>query len=117
MLAEFLGKLLGVQGLSVRTRWLGTRSDVLRSDQPSTEEFFFQIEKTGRGEVIFFPERSVTDPRSLEEERRLAYVGITRAQRRLYMTYAASRGQWGETWYNRRSRFVDEIPGSLAAEV
>ncbi len=71
----------------------------------------------GMEEGIFPHTRSLTDPRSLEEERRLAYVGITRAQRRLYMCYAAARGQWGETFYNRRSRFVDEIPASLVAEV
>lgn len=50
------------------------------------------------------------DPAKLEEERRLAYVAITRARRRLYLTHAESRRLFGDVQHNRRSRFVDEIP-------
>ncbi len=53
-----------------------------------------------------------TDPARLEEERRLAYVAITRARKRLYLTYAATRRTWGSTQANPRSRFVNEIPES-----
>ncbi len=50
------------------------------------------------------------DPAKLEEERRLAYVAITRARKRLFLTYAATRRTYGATQANPRSRFVDEIP-------
>lgn len=53
-----------------------------------------------------------SDPARLEEERRLAYVAITRARKRLYLTYAATRRTWGATQANPRSRFVNEIPES-----
>ncbi|MDJ1121722.1 UvrD-helicase domain-containing protein [Olsenella sp. YH-ols2217] len=52
------------------------------------------------------------DPAKLEEERRLAYVAITRARQRLYLTYAATRRTYGSTQANPRSRFVNEIPES-----
>ncbi len=50
------------------------------------------------------------DPEKLEEERRLAYVAITRARKRLFLTYAATRRTYGSTQANPRSRFVNEIP-------
>ena len=50
------------------------------------------------------------DPASLEEERRLAYVAITRAEQRLYLTYAVTRRTYGSTQANPRSRFLNEIP-------
>ncbi|WP_233546053.1 ATP-dependent helicase [Collinsella sp. AF08-23] len=50
------------------------------------------------------------DPAKLEEERRLAYVAITRARKRLFLTYAATRRTYGSTQANPRSRFVNEIP-------
>ena len=57
--------------------------------------------------------RSMTDQAELEEERRLAYVGITRAQQRLYLTHAWSRSLFGQTNFNPPSRFLGEIPGHL----
>jgi DNA helicase-2/ATP-dependent DNA helicase PcrA len=57
--------------------------------------------------------RSLAEPDELEEERRLAYVAITRARRRLFLTNAWSRSMWGTTQYNPVSRFVKEIPSSL----
>ncbi len=63
-------------------------------------------------EENLFPHRmSVEEPGRLEEERRLAYVGITRAQQRLLITYAESRRLHGSETYNTPSRFVREIPG------
>ena len=51
-----------------------------------------------------------SDPASIEEERRLAYVAITRAQKRLFLTYASTRHVWGSVQANPRSRFLNEIP-------
>src|SRR6266536_3478364 len=68
---------------------------------------------TGLEENVFPHERSVGDERELEEERRLAYVGITRAQRRLYLTRAMTRAWWGRPAYHRQSRFLAEVPSGL----
>ena len=54
--------------------------------------------------------RALGDPRELEEERRLAYVGITRAQQRLFLSRAQVRTSWGQPAYNPPSRFLDELP-------
>jgi DNA helicase II / ATP-dependent DNA helicase PcrA len=54
--------------------------------------------------------RALGDPRELEEERRLAYVGITRAQKRLFLSRAQVRTSWGQPSYNPPSRFLDELP-------
>src|SRR2546422_10116374 len=62
---------------------------------------------------VFPHYRSMTDRSELEEERRLAYVGITRAQQRLYLTHAWSRTLFGQTSYNPPSRFLGEIPENL----
>jgi DNA helicase-2/ATP-dependent DNA helicase PcrA len=55
----------------------------------------------------------MTDPAELQEERRLAYVGITRARKRLYLTRATVRTMWGAPQYNPASRFTEEIPAHL----
>jgi DNA helicase II / ATP-dependent DNA helicase PcrA len=60
-----------------------------------------------------FPHSRAVEAGDLEEERRLAYVGITRAKRELYLTYARSRSLFGGRDWNLRSRFVDEIPIEL----
>jgi DNA helicase-2/ATP-dependent DNA helicase PcrA len=60
-----------------------------------------------------FPHSRAIDEGGLEEERRLAYVGITRAQRDLYVTYARTRAVFGARSFGARSRFVDEIPLAL----
>src|SRR5205085_3807437 len=67
----------------------------------------------GMEDGIFPHFRSMTDQAELEEERRLAYVGITRAQERLYLTHAWSRTLFGQTSYNPPSRFLGEIPEHL----
>src|SRR5207247_3461082 len=61
-----------------------------------------------------FPHSRALDEGGLEEERRLCYVGITRAQRDLYLTYARTRNVFGSRTYGLRSRFIDEIPADLA---
>jgi DNA helicase-2/ATP-dependent DNA helicase PcrA len=68
---------------------------------------------TGMEEEVFPHQRSLTNQRELEEERRLAYVGITRAEERLYLTRAASRNWWGRPAFHTPSRFLSEIPASL----
>lgn len=67
----------------------------------------------GVEEGIFPHIRALTEPVEMEEERRLAYVGITRAMQRLYMSHAWSRQLFGSTQYNPPSRFFDEIPEGL----
>jgi DNA helicase-2/ATP-dependent DNA helicase PcrA len=67
----------------------------------------------GMEDGVFPHFRSMTDTHELEEERRLAYVGITRAQQRLYLTHAWSRTLYGQTNYNPPSRFLGEIPEAL----
>ena len=68
---------------------------------------------TGMEEEVFPHARSLTNQRELEEERRLAYVGITRAKERLYLTRAAARNWWGRPSFHTPSRFLSEIPASL----
>jgi len=65
---------------------------------------------------VFPHMRSLGDPDQLDEERRLAYVGITRAQEHLYLTHATTRNLFGATNYNSPSRFLGEIPDSLLRE-
>ncbi len=68
---------------------------------------------TGMEEEVFPHQRSLTNAKELEEERRLAYVGITRAEQRLYLTRALSRNWWGRPSFHKESRFLAEIPASL----
>jgi DNA helicase-2/ATP-dependent DNA helicase PcrA len=67
----------------------------------------------GCEEGVFPHLRALTEPDELEEERRLAYVGITRARERLHLSSAWSRMLFGSTQYNPPSRFLDEIPEEL----
>jgi DNA helicase II / ATP-dependent DNA helicase PcrA len=71
----------------------------------------------GLEEGIFPHIRAFTEPDELEEERRLAYVGITRARERLFVSHAWSRNLFGSTQYNPPSRFLDEIPAELVEHV
>jgi DNA helicase-2/ATP-dependent DNA helicase PcrA len=72
---------------------------------------------TGCEEGVFPHLRALTEPDELEEERRLAYVGITRARHRLFVSHAWSRTIFGSTQYNPPSRFLDEIPADLVEQV
>ncbi len=71
----------------------------------------------GMEDGVFPHMRSMGEPEELEEERRLAYVGLTRAQQRLHLTHAWSRMLYGTTQYNPPSRFLDEIPGELVESI
>jgi len=65
---------------------------------------------TGLEEGLFPHENALSEEKGLEEERRLMYVGITRARERLYLSFAQTRLMHGSTRYNLRSRFLDELP-------
>jgi DNA helicase II / ATP-dependent DNA helicase PcrA len=67
----------------------------------------------GLEDGVFPHLRSLGEPAEMEEERRLAYVGITRAREQLYLSYAWCRNLWGQTQYNPPSRFLKEIPDAL----
>ncbi|WP_035281706.1 DNA helicase PcrA [Actinokineospora spheciospongiae] len=68
---------------------------------------------TGWEDGVFPHMRALSDPVELAEERRLAYVGITRARERLYLSRAVVRSAWGQPMTNPASRFFDEIPADL----
>ncbi|MGW2208377.1 DNA helicase PcrA [Streptomyces sp. NPDC001781] len=67
---------------------------------------------TGMEDGVFPHMRALNQTKELEEERRLAYVGITRARERLYLTRASLRSAWGQPSYNPPSRFLEEIPAT-----
>lgn len=71
----------------------------------------------GVEEGLFPHQMSLEEPGQLEEERRLCYVGMTRAMRKLYITYAESRRLYGNQTFHRASRFISEIPAELLNEV
>ncbi|HET7414216.1 MAG TPA: DNA helicase PcrA [Arthrobacter sp.] len=68
---------------------------------------------TGLEHGIFPHQRSMADPAELAEERRLAYVGLTRARKRLYLTRSEQRSMWGQSQFNPASQFIEEVPAGL----
>ncbi len=71
----------------------------------------------GMEDGLFPHQRSVADLAGLEEERRLCYVGATRAMRQLYITYAEQRRLYGVDTYGQPSRFISELPAELVEEI
>jgi DNA helicase-2/ATP-dependent DNA helicase PcrA len=71
----------------------------------------------GMEDGLFPHQRSIGDLASLEEERRLCYVGTTRAMRQLYITYAEQRRLYGVDQYGQPSRFISELPAELIEEI
>jgi DNA helicase-2/ATP-dependent DNA helicase PcrA len=71
----------------------------------------------GMEDGLFPHQRSLNDPEGIEEERRLCYVGTTRAMKQLYLTYAEQRRLHGMDNFGTRSRFIDEFPEELIEEV
>ncbi len=71
----------------------------------------------GMEDGLFPHQRSIADPNGLEEERRLCYVGITRAKQALYVTYAEQRRLHGMDNYSQQSRFIAEMPDELVEEI
>jgi DNA helicase-2/ATP-dependent DNA helicase PcrA len=101
-------------------------SDQLSLGQPYVSLMTLHIAKglefpvaflVGMEEGIFPHNRALSEPEELEEERRLAYVGITRARKHLALTHAWVRSQWGQTKENIPSRFLSEIPAELVEDV
>ena len=78
---------------------------------------FPMVFMTGLEETLFPHGRSMESPNQLEEERRLCYVGITRAMKKLYLTYAESRRLHGSDVFNPPSRFIKEIPAEYINEI
>ena len=74
---------------------------------------FSTVFLVGLEEGTFPHQRALDDPKELAEERRLAYVGITRARRQLYVSRAAVRSTWGAPVFQAPSRFLDEIPSEV----
>jgi DNA helicase-2/ATP-dependent DNA helicase PcrA len=72
---------------------------------------------SGMEDGLFPHQRSIADPKGLEEERRLCYVGITRAMQTLYVTYAEQRRLHGMDTFSQPSRFVAEIPDQYIEEI
>ena len=114
---------LACKALPALLEWLALRSDLdaLAGDTHAITMMTVHSAKGLEFPVVFvagmeegiFPHVagwSDDDPAKLEEERRLAYVAITRARKRLFLTYAATRRTYGSTQANPRSRFVNEIP-------
>ena len=115
---------LTCKALPALMEWLGLRSDL---DSPAGETHAITMMTIHSAKGLEFPAVFVAgmeegifphvhdfggsdDPGKLEEERRLAYVAITRARKRLFLTYAATRRTYGSTSANPRSRFLNEIP-------
>ena len=103
--------------------WLSLRSD-LDAVQDSTEMVTLMTVHSAKGlefDVVFvagmeesiFPHSNSVQEHGVEEERRLAYVAITRARKKLYLTHAQTRRLFGQPQANPRSRFVNEIPKEL----
>src|SRR2546426_517213 len=105
---------------------LFTEQDDYEAEDPAITLMTLHNAKGLEFEVVFiagmedgvFPHyRSMGDAAELEEERRLAYVGITRARQRLYLTHAWSRSLFGGSNYNPPTRFLSEIPAHLVHSV
>ena len=97
-----------------RTRQAPTRSTLITLHAAKGLEFDV-VFIAGLEEGVFPHSRALDDPRQMEEERRLAYVGLTRARHRLYLTHAAQRATWGRGGFSVPSRFLLEIPDGADA--
>jgi len=94
----------------------GTRVNLMTMHTAKGLEFD-AVFLTGLEEGIFPHMRTLAEPLELEEERRLCYVGVTRAKQRLYMSHAWRRTLWGSTSHNIPSRFLSEVPAELVHDV
>jgi DNA helicase-2/ATP-dependent DNA helicase PcrA len=116
---EDLGELLESVALVADTDELDAAADRVNLMTLHTAKGleFSAVFLTGLEEGIFPHARALADPMELEEERRLCYVGVTRAKERLYLTHAWRRTLWGSTTANLPSRFVSEVPAELVEDV
>ncbi|MEO7555936.1 MAG: UvrD-helicase domain-containing protein, partial [Acidimicrobiales bacterium] len=112
-IAEFLEQVSLVADTDELPEGADDSSVVLMTLHAAKGLEFPNVFLVGMEDGVFPHLRSLGEPRELEEERRLAYVGITRARQRLYLTNAWCRMLYGSTQYNPESRFLAEIPGQL----
>jgi DNA helicase II / ATP-dependent DNA helicase PcrA len=122
------GGVTGVEGLEafLESVTLVSDQDELDDDEEGTVTLmtlhtakgleFPVVFLVGLEDGVFPHVRSLGEPEQLEEERRLCYVGFTRAQDRLYVSHAEHRTLWGGASYNPPSRFLDDLPAELVDE-
>ena len=111
ILGEFLAQVALVSDLD---ETLDTNNSVTLMTLHAAKGLEFKnVFLAGLEEGIFPHSRSLNSNSEMEEERRLMYVGVTRAEENLYISYAKRRQMWGETRYYTPSRFLSEIPESL----
>ena len=117
-------RVLRGDSLADFTEWVALRTDLDTMSEDDTAVTLMTIHSSkglefdvvfvaGMEETLFPHSNSIADPSGLEEERRLAYVAITRARKRLYLTCAFTRKIFGQTNANPSSRFITEIPREL----
>lgn len=117
-LAEFLEQVALIQDTDVTTGNGDIEGSVTLMTAHSAKGLEFPVVfVTGMEEGIFPHSRSFTDKGNMEEERRLAYVAMTRAKDRLYLLYACERQLYGLSQYNDPSRFIKEIPEELREKI
>ncbi|WP_088072205.1 DNA helicase PcrA [Gottfriedia luciferensis] len=113
-LVSFLTDLALVSDIDQADKEESTADEVILMTLHSAKGLEFPVVfLIGMEEGIFPHSRSLMDEEEMEEERRLAYVGITRAEKQLYITNAQTRTLYGRTSVNQESRFINEIPDEL----
>lgn len=111
---QSLDEFLSGVSLSSDTDGIDNENSVLLMTLHSAKGLEFPVVFiVGMEDGLFPGNRSITDEKELEEERRLCYVGITRAKKRLYLVHTNCRTLYGTTSYNSPSRFLDDIPSEL----
>jgi len=127
-LAELVGAAQEVEDADVFLEQISLVADTDDLDQDESQVLLMTLHAAkglefpvvfiiGMEDGVFPHIRSLTEPDELEEERRLAYVGITRARELLHVSHAWARTMFGATQYNPPSRFLEEIPTALVTEV
>ncbi len=127
-LAELVGAAREVDGASAFLEQISLVADTDDLDDDESEVLLMTLHAAkglefpivfviGMEDGVFPHMRALTEPDELEEERRLAYVGITRAREALHLSHAWARTMYGATQYNPPSRFLAEIPAGLVTEV
>jgi len=113
-LNEFLSEVSLIEEQQVKAQSKKDKNRVKLMTMHSAKGLEFEnVFIIGMEEGLFPHSRSYTDPEEMEEERRLAYVGITRAKKRLFLTNAESRYYFGSCQSNIPSRFLEDIPENL----
>ena len=114
-LADYLENVALVSDLDAMTEDGGAVTMMTLHSAKGLE--FPNVFMVGMEENLFPSMRSRDDPARMEEERRLCYVGITRARERLFLSHASRRMRYNQMQFNDRSRFIDDIPGRVLETV